>query len=501
MSPLSDRQRDELHKSLLDYLQSCGYEDSARALRLDAGLDDIKLDPTAKYAGLLEKKWTSVIRLQRKVMELESKNSQLSSELSTPAMATKRHNTAHFLPSLPKHTLSGHRSAVVALSFHPKFVLLASASDDCSVKIWDWDVGECERTLKGHTKAVLDVDYDATGTLLASCSSDTSIKLWDALGEYSNTKTLYGHDESVSCVRFLSDSNTNTLISCGRDESIRFWDVHTGYCTRSIHPHSDWIRVVLPSDDSSLLATASSDQTAMVVDTATGTTVSELRGHEHVVESVAWAPTTSIANIHQLIGESGTGSNRDNRASGSASTNGIPNNKTHSQSQSQSRNRYLATASRDKSVKLWDTSSFQCVYTFNGHDNWVKSIVFHPAGTHLLSCSEDKSIKIWDLATGRCTRTIEAAHRNFVNTLSWGRQAMPEVGVSKSMGLGKNNNNNLNRRFSMPHPPPTMRSMSSGDVLRSVHQREEEKEEHTVIRPLNVIASASSDGTIKIWTP
>ena len=84
MSLLSDRQREELyvntrhlqfhqlisspsHKSLLDYLQSSGYDDTANALRRDVGLEDVTLDSKAKYAGLLEKKWTSVIRLQRKV--------------------------------------------------------------------------------------------------------------------------------------------------------------------------------------------------------------------------------------------------------------------------------------------------------------------------------------------------------------------------------------------------------------------------------------------------
>ncbi|TIC68173.1 hypothetical protein E3Q01_00984 [Wallemia mellicola] len=454
MSLLSDRQREELHKSLLDYLESSGYADSARALRRDLQLEDIVLDSKAKYAGLLEKKWTSVIRLQRKVIELESRNAQLNAELSSPAMATKRPKSVHFLPSAPKHTLSGHRSAVVSISFHPKFTLIASGSDDASIKVWDWDSAECERTLRGHTKAVLSLDYDQSGNLLASASSDTSIKLWDAAGDYANIKTLYGHDDSVSCVRFLA--NTNTLISSSRDQSIRFWEISSGYCTRTLNPHSDWIRGIIPTDDGKTLATASSDQTSMIVDIPTGNTIGELRGHEHVIECVAWAPTSSYQNISQLISE---------------------NSSAIDKSDSNDSNRFLATGSRDKTIKLWDASTNQCVYTFNGHDSWVKSIMFHPAGTHLLSSSEDKSIKIWDLTTGRCTRTIEDAHKNFINSLTWGRQTMPD-------------NANLNRRFSMPQPP--LRSMSGGDVLRSVQQQAQ-----SISRPLNVIASASSDTTIK----
>lgn len=55
------------HKSLLDYLLSQGFNASYQALKEEAGQDGFVSDPKAKYSGLLEKKWTSVIRLQKKV--------------------------------------------------------------------------------------------------------------------------------------------------------------------------------------------------------------------------------------------------------------------------------------------------------------------------------------------------------------------------------------------------------------------------------------------------
>jgi platelet-activating factor acetylhydrolase IB subunit alpha len=55
------------------------------------------------------------------------------------------------------------------VAFHPQYSILASASEDATVKIWDWETGEHERTLKGHTKSVTDVDFDHKGHLLGEC--------------------------------------------------------------------------------------------------------------------------------------------------------------------------------------------------------------------------------------------------------------------------------------------------------------------------------------------
>lgn len=55
------------HKSLLDYLQTQGFTETFQALQKETGQEGFVVDPKAKYAGLLEKKWTSVIRLQKKV--------------------------------------------------------------------------------------------------------------------------------------------------------------------------------------------------------------------------------------------------------------------------------------------------------------------------------------------------------------------------------------------------------------------------------------------------
>lgn len=108
------------------------------------------------------------ISADHKVMDLESRNAALIQELSSPYRATSSSSSsAPFIPHAPaRHTLAGHRAPITRVAFHPTWSVVASASEDASVKIWDWEGGEAERTVKGHTKAVMDVDFSPKGNLM-----------------------------------------------------------------------------------------------------------------------------------------------------------------------------------------------------------------------------------------------------------------------------------------------------------------------------------------------
>ncbi|KAH7956023.1 hypothetical protein HPB52_005687 [Rhipicephalus sanguineus] len=131
----------------------------------------------------------------------------------------------------------------------------------------------------------------------------------------------------------------------------------------------------------------------------------ELREHDHVVECIAWAPESA----HPHLGGNGSGdSNR--RPAGSAT------------GRSQGTGPFLASGSRDKTIKLWDVSTGLAVFTLVGHDNWVRGVKFHPGGKYLLSCSDDKTLRVWELAHQRCCKTLEA-HSHFCTSLDFHRTA------------------------------------------------------------------------------
>src|SRR5260221_1090140 len=102
-------------------------------------------------------------------------------------------------------TLRGHSDSVKSVAFSPDGGLLASASSDDTIKLWDPQTGEHLRTLEGHSHSVLSVAFSPDGGLLASSSWDDTIRLWDLqTGEH--LRTLEGLSASVESVAFSPDN-------------------------------------------------------------------------------------------------------------------------------------------------------------------------------------------------------------------------------------------------------------------------------------------------------
>jgi len=79
---------------------------------------------------------------------------------------------------------------------------------------------------------------------------------------------------------------------------------------------------------------------------------------------------------------------------------------------------YLASGSRDKTIKVWEVKNSRCIITLIGHDNWVTDLCFHPSGRYLLSVSDDKSLRVWDLSSGRNTKKLLGIHSHFVTSIT-----------------------------------------------------------------------------------
>ena len=365
----------------------------------------------------------------------------------------------------------GHQHWTWAIAFSPDGRYLASASDDYLVKLWDVETGQCLQTYIGHTYSVNAVAFSPDGQIIASCGQDSTIRLWQVAhvgaglaNKFENNPsianqnppsseiqalTLIGHEGRVWSIAFSSDGQT--LASGGEDCTIRLWDVATGICQCMWQAHSRWVRSVAYSPDGQTLASSSYDQTIKLWDVKTQHCLKILRGHRQAVTAIAFSSAQgAIAFSPDSVGAQGFAP-------------------------------LLASSSFDRTVKLWDVQTGECVKTFLGHTNRVWTVAYHPNGQQLASGGDDHATKLWNLKTGRCKKTIKG-HTNAVLSLA----------LSLDGGY-----------LASGHEDQTVRlwDIKSGTLVQTLR-------EHTnrvwsvAFQPLSqrpILATGSADYTIKLW--
>ncbi|EDK31369.2 WD domain, G-beta repeat protein (macronuclear) [Tetrahymena thermophila SB210] len=108
---------------------------------------------------------------------------------------------------------------------------IASASDDCTIKLWEKIEGKLLTTLTGHQRPVTSLAYHFTGRILASGSTDRTVKIWRPVPTWQCVHTFKGHNDIVRSLTFL---NERTLYSGSLDSTVKVWDLEKGIFIRSL---------------------------------------------------------------------------------------------------------------------------------------------------------------------------------------------------------------------------------------------------------------------------
>ncbi|MFB8789975.1 MAG: NB-ARC domain-containing protein [Potamolinea sp.] len=410
----------------------------------------------------------------------------------------------------------GHQHWTWAIAFSPDGRYLASAGDDYFVKLWDVETGQCLQTYKGHTYSVNSVAFSPDGKIIASCSQDATIRLWevDPVGKMTSPPTpllrgegskslsppfpeqksllfpplvgegregweggpgglgqLIGHQGRVWSIAFSSDGQT--LASGGEDCKIRLWDIATRNCREEWVAHERWVRSVVFSPDGQILASSSYDQTIKLWDIKTKQCLKTLRGHRQAVTAIAFSPDTCRSGFVQ---------------------NSCIKEKTNNQNPP-----LLVSSSFDRTVKLWDLMTGECLKTFLGHTNRVWTVAYHPKGRQIASGGDDHATKLWNLKLGRCQKTFKG-HTNAVislalspdgNYLASGHEDQTvRLWDIKNATLVQTLREHTNRVWSVAFQPATSALPSVKEDRKGIFQGRTNG---------RILASGSGDYTIKLW--
>jgi small GTP-binding protein len=139
----------------------------------------------------------------------------------------------------------------------------------------------------------------------------------------------------------------------------------------------------------------------------------------------------------------------------------------------------LASGSRDRTVKLWETRSGKLLRTLEGHQDWVNSVAFDPRGGTLASGSRDNSVKLWDPQSGKLLRTIEGYGESVLS------MAFDPQGETLAIGSVDN----------------TVRlwKTRSSKLLRTLKGHQNMVGSVAFDRQGGTLASGSDDGTVRLW--
>jgi coatomer subunit beta' len=158
-----------------------------------------------------------------------------------------------------------HTDFIRFVAVHPTLPYVLSASDDNLIKLWDWEKDwACTRVFAGHSHYVMGVAFEPkNANIFASASLDCSVKVWD-LGSPNPSFTLEAHSKGVNCVDFFTSGDKTYLITGSDDFTVKVWDYETRVCVQTLEGHTHNITAVCVHPEAPIIVTGSEDATLRV---------------------------------------------------------------------------------------------------------------------------------------------------------------------------------------------------------------------------------------------
>ena len=338
--------------------------------------------------------------------------------------------------------LKGHESVIRSISFCHDGSSLVTASNDGTVRIWDISKGKCKKVMRDDGKFMLSAAYSPNDSFIAVASYDKYVRIWSAVSGKLIHK-LDGHTDIVTNVSFSPDGRM--LASGSEDNTICIWDTNTWECKMVLKGHSRFVLSTAFSPDSQFLVSGSLDGTIRFWEMEEGQCLCVLKGHTDRVNTVLFhqggqlvisSSDDATIRIWELFGDDPKSMSLHDVSylrSSSVNSNGTliagvdgyhEISVTKKDSKSILRkgyghiddvscvvyspdDKYIASASYDKTVRIWDANTLECIHVLKGHTTAVMDVSFSPDGKYVVSTSLDDTIRVWDVSAGFCLFVID----------------------------------------------------------------------------------------------
>lgn len=317
----------------------------------------------------------------------------------------------------PIKTLSGHTDWVLAVAWSPCGTMIATAGMDSTVRIWDPNTGEqIGSPLKGHSKFVTSLSWEPYHLVqvgnkprIASSSKDGTVRVWAVdrgVCEYS----FSGHKSSVSCVKW---GGFGDIYSASHDKTIKVWSAKSGRLQATLQAHAHWVNHLTLSTEYALrtgpfsekkidpsLPQAELKKLAQEKFEKLATVNGQLR--ELMVTAsddftmFLWEPAKSSKPLCRMTGHQKLVNHV------SFSPDGL----------------YIASASFDNSVKLWDGRNGKFIASLRGHVAPVYQVAWSADCRLLVSCSKDTTLKVWDVKSRKLKSDLPG-HSDEIYAVDW----------------------------------------------------------------------------------
>ena len=277
-----------------------------------------------------------------------------------------------------------------------------------------------------HGDRVNTLAYSPDGTLLASASRDGTVRLWD-VGNGREVLTYRGHEankftddnekEKVNVLRVPSvafSQDGTWVASCGALE-IHVWETKTGKKLHTLKGHKKDVISLAFGKDKNRLASAGDDKKLMLWDVAAEKADFTSDDQNLQLSQVVFAPTDkSVGTVNRagdmmIFGVDAMGKNPKLTLSTGVSDNGPSNTLAFTRDGAG-----IFTAGQDTKIKLTagpegmpGFAAATVVRKFEGHTKAINSIAVSKDGSTIVSGSHDQTVIVWDVATGKLDRVFQ----------------------------------------------------------------------------------------------